>query len=333
MIEELLLSNIRLFEGPQEWRVPISPLTVFCGTNSAGKSTLLKTLLLLCQSPGNMPLNASGRLRLTGGMVDFGSYKSVVSHNETNRDIMLGITVSDTIEFRNLETLYRLREGQTKTELPPSPVSQLEYKLTVRFRCGVGHPDPADTAPTHRKRSAQQVFLKEANFDFESENDLQLSWRVVADEESSRHYLLMPREYFGASQEFRFMENSISSDVAYSSFEVLLRGMVPIGLWARAKGKKVKAAESEVGWSFFPLPPLVSETIRNLELELDRVHYLGPLRSPARRYYMTHLEVDPTMDAAGEFLPYVLRDQRDQDVFYVAPKGGTEFLANRFDTR
>jgi len=45
---------------------------------------------------------------------------------------------------------------------------------------------------------------------------------------------------------------------------------------------------------------------------------------------MTNLEVDPTMDAAGEFLPYVLRDQRDQHVSYVSPKGGTTAIRKPF---
>src|SRR5579862_9044054 len=65
MIEELLISNVRLFEGPEEWRIPLSGLTVFCGTNSAGKSTILKTLLLICQtnSDADAPSRV-GRLRL-----------------------------------------------------------------------------------------------------------------------------------------------------------------------------------------------------------------------------------------------------------------------------
>jgi hypothetical protein len=117
------------------------------------------------------------------------------------------------------------------------------------------------------------------------------------------------------------MEIGQEPGVKHARVEVLLRGLLPAGLWAQTKGRKPKESEDE-DWAFFPLPPLLSECTRDLEIEFDNVHYLGPLRSPARRYYMTNLEIDPKMDPVGEFLPYVLRDQRDQDVFYVPPKGG-----------
>ena len=49
---------------------------------------------------------------------------------------------------------------------------------------------------------------------------------------------------------------------------------------------------------------------QQLQAELSRVHYLGPLRSAAKRIYITKSDAVPAMDAAGDFLPYVLRDQR-----------------------
>ena len=41
MITAIELENARLFEGGG-WRFDLSPLTVLCGTNSAGKSTVLR---------------------------------------------------------------------------------------------------------------------------------------------------------------------------------------------------------------------------------------------------------------------------------------------------
>ena len=330
MIEEILVSNIRLFEGPDDWRIPLSPLTVFCGTNSAGKSTILKTLLLLCQTHSDDSVSSKvGRLRLTGGLVDFGSYQSLVSHNKINEDITFGITRHDSMEVRHLQSLLRIRgAGQSGSE-PPSPTTELEYKLSARFTCGIRRSETPEAKPglppsiSRRKGGPQQVFLKEASFDFRAENDLELSWKVVADNESDQYHILIPLDYLGvSSQGFQFMEIAQEPDAKHARVEVLLRGLLPVGLWAQAKGRKAKDAEDGGDWAFFPLPPLLSECIRDLELEFDNVHYLGPLRSPARRYYMTNLDIDPKMDPAGEFLPYVLRDQRDQDVFYVPPKGG-----------
>jgi predicted ATPase len=329
MIEELLVSNIRLFEGPEEWRIPLSPLTVFCGTNSAGKSTLLKTLLLLCQTQSDADApSRGGRVRLTGGLVDLGSYKSLVSHNGISKDIMFGITRHDTIEVRHLQALLRTRSSESPGPEPPSPTTELEYTLSVRFVCGVrGSETSAEKhakSPnvSRRQGGPQQVFLKAASFEFSAENNLNLSWKVVADDESDLYHILIPLDYFEVSSRgFQFMDIAREPDAKHARVEVLLRGLLPVGLWAQSKTKKQKQSEDADDWAFFPLPPLLGECSRDLEIEFGNIHYLGPLRSPARRYYMTNLEIDPKMDPAGEFLPYVLRDKRDQLVFYVPPKG------------
>jgi predicted ATPase len=49
------------------------------------------------------------------------------------------------------------------------------------------------------------------------------------------------------------------------------------------------------------------------------MHYLGPLRSPAQRYYVAPAEASEGLDPTGAFLPYVLRDQRTQRVPSVLP--------------
>lgn len=49
MITGIELENIRIFKG-KGWDFPLRPMTVFCGTNSVGKSTIIKSLLLLQQS-------------------------------------------------------------------------------------------------------------------------------------------------------------------------------------------------------------------------------------------------------------------------------------------
>jgi predicted ATPase len=329
MIEELLISNVRLFEGPEEWRIPLSGLTVFCGTNSAGKSTILKTLLLLCQTSSDSDAPSRvGRLRLSGGLVDFGNYQSIASHNRIDQDIVIGVTMRENMEIRHLRTLLKIRGGDAALTEIPSPITELEYSLTARFTCGLRHTNSAESNREQKpsmsglKTGQQHVFLKKASFEFHAEGDLELSWTIMSDDESDTYYILLPRDYFGASSRgFQFMEIDRELETKQVRVEVLLRGLLPMGFWAQSKTKQQKGPESGADWAFFPLPPLLRECSRDVEIELDNVHYLGPLRSPARRYYMTHLDIDPKMDPAGEFLPYVLRDQRDQDVFYVPPKG------------
>jgi predicted ATPase len=110
MITGIELGNIRLFDDLETWKFPLSPLTVFCGTNSAGKSTIFKALLLLMQSNIEPETErVGGRLRLVGPLVDLGTFESLVSHRETDREILLGVTNVGFAQTRNLNRLRSLR--------------------------------------------------------------------------------------------------------------------------------------------------------------------------------------------------------------------------------
>ena len=86
----------------------------------------------------------------------------------------------------------------------------------------------------------------------------------------------------------------------------------------------MKAGEEDEVSSFFPLPLLIREVINDLSAEFKSIHYLGPLRSPAKRFYLTNLDITPRLDAAGDFLPYVLRDRGEAIVTYFPPRGDHE---------
>src|SRR5690349_16251520 len=94
MIRSIELENARIFEG-SDWFFPLAPLTVLCGTNSAGKSTLLKVLLLLRQSLGVSETigTAKSRLRFAGSQVDLGDYTSFISHHQGYRDLLIGVSI------------------------------------------------------------------------------------------------------------------------------------------------------------------------------------------------------------------------------------------------
>jgi predicted ATPase len=49
MLTGVSVGNMRVFEG-DPWHFDLRPLTIFCGTNSSGKSTLLKALLVACEA-------------------------------------------------------------------------------------------------------------------------------------------------------------------------------------------------------------------------------------------------------------------------------------------
>jgi predicted ATPase len=97
MITGLALSNFKSIgktlivndEDITEGKLEFAPLTIFCGKNSSGKSTVLQSILLLAQTlKNNVP---SQTLVLNGPMVKLGSVDDIKSNFSTPKDIIIDI--------------------------------------------------------------------------------------------------------------------------------------------------------------------------------------------------------------------------------------------------
>lgn len=102
------LSNFKGFKDLDF--VTLNPLTVVCGTNNSGKSSLIKSLLLMKQSNienAQVTLNRYNNepLFLNGKYINLGSYIDVVHHHYNQEEIKLTWRVSNEVpEIRhNLE--------------------------------------------------------------------------------------------------------------------------------------------------------------------------------------------------------------------------------------
>lgn len=83
MIKQLHLKNFKCFT---EQQFEFSPLTVFCGSNSAGKSTAIQSLLSIIQNSDAM---ANGKFRLDGKLFSFGKLKDLLSHHPVDNEIII----------------------------------------------------------------------------------------------------------------------------------------------------------------------------------------------------------------------------------------------------
>jgi predicted ATPase len=91
MINSLEIENFKCFRSAS---FHFTPLTVFCGSNSAGKSTALQALLLLKQSYNNGSLNKN-RLSLAGEYFSFGHVKDIFSHEALGEEIKIKLDSSE----------------------------------------------------------------------------------------------------------------------------------------------------------------------------------------------------------------------------------------------
>lgn len=89
MLKSISLENYKCFKKLED--LEIAPLTVLCGANSCGKSTILKSLLTLKQSTN--PMNSSNGLLLNGDYVNNGDFDNIYSkYSEKNNEKSITFT-------------------------------------------------------------------------------------------------------------------------------------------------------------------------------------------------------------------------------------------------
>ncbi len=85
MINEVQLRNFKCYKKE---RFILSNLTVFCGNNSAGKSTVIQALLLALQN------DFSSKLQLTGDYIQPGSYDDIHNRNAEDDSLLINFITS-----------------------------------------------------------------------------------------------------------------------------------------------------------------------------------------------------------------------------------------------
>ena len=89
MINNIYVKNFKCFTE-QEFK--LAPLTIFCGSNSAGKSTAIQSILSVKQ---NIDALSRGTFQIGSELFNFGKLKDLLSHNPSDNEIVIGLN-----EFR-----------------------------------------------------------------------------------------------------------------------------------------------------------------------------------------------------------------------------------------
>lgn len=84
------VENLRSLERTPA--LPLRPITILVGRNSAGKSTFLRSFSLMRQS---LEARSSAPILWYGEYVDFGDYSAAVSYSDTKRDVSFSFEISD----------------------------------------------------------------------------------------------------------------------------------------------------------------------------------------------------------------------------------------------
>jgi predicted ATPase len=101
MLKSISLENYKCFKDKTD--INVAPLTVLCGVNSSGKSSILKSLLVLKQSAtGN---NKNFSISLSGDLVDSGNFNNVIYDGEDSASKTFKIINEFKIRNHNLASI------------------------------------------------------------------------------------------------------------------------------------------------------------------------------------------------------------------------------------
>ncbi|MGF1522842.1 MAG: DUF3696 domain-containing protein [Leptolyngbyaceae cyanobacterium] len=88
MLEAISLENFKSFKNLEE--LTLRPITILCGTNSCGKSSILQSILLLKQTIESQ--NPNQTLLLNGRLVRLGSFESIIFERNVDNKLIFDLT-------------------------------------------------------------------------------------------------------------------------------------------------------------------------------------------------------------------------------------------------
>ena len=248
MLKSIRLQHFRSFEESAE--AIVAPITLIYGANSAGKSSIIKSLLLLKQSLGDRG-EAASSLRFDGPIVDLGSARAVAHGHSFESPIRISIVF----------------------EISKTDQSRLSGSITFEVS--------SDEAKEDRLEIALQILGNSFVFRFEEKF---IPNRCFVLEPMSRSIFDEAMNVL-ATQNSRlelFPDLSTPSDPPVFAVSDLLPSVI-VGRVSRrqtVKTEKIILSPSEQYWNDF----LASE-LRTVFIEaVDRVSYLGPLRKSPNRF-------------------------------------------------
>jgi predicted ATPase len=331
MFRKIALENFKAFGERQE--MPLAPITLIYGPNSAGKSSIIQSLLWMKQTC-DPELNESNRLIFRGNLVDLGSFNSIVHRHESKLPIGIEMTVSKTSVSKSSGkwssatnfllglVLKKLRGSEDREG------SELSEVVLGRSASGGMEPGFQNLSPTRFKRLLRPVKLAENEAEykhFEPENESALRqlqefadgwiWRALRQRDFDEHT--------GETENLNDFFDDLFPDVPFSAkrFRLEMRGKEMSGsefifrMWQSPRrflpvlSSRVNSeshSQSATNAAATLVTRALQQSIQNVIAELAWITYLGPLRKPPERHYVLSGSGRGSVGKSGEFTAEVL---------------------------
>lgn len=122
MITQISLENFKVFK--QLKGMEIKPVTILCGTNSCGKSSILQSILLIRQTLESQISKQA--LLLNGGLVHLGIFENIIFEKKLDREV--------SFEFSFKTTKNDLSQGEAAIQKNGAGQAQRASQTIVTMR-------------------------------------------------------------------------------------------------------------------------------------------------------------------------------------------------------
>lgn len=267
LLAQIRLKNFKAFGGTET--APLAPLTLIYGKNSAGKSSIIQSLLLLKQSM------AAPRLVTQGEWADLGIFATAVHRHQTSRSIRVGVSFGSPpgALVAPLVASSRLMRSIDLT------FSEDELTQEVEHIAGVGF---GEYYAAFASKGGDSV--NDCKFELSLDGLQQL---LSAAAEPGMHY---PRTKAPITRANLSVVPLILRRNGEKSVLVAGKGILPTGEllteFSNPNGRQESTARSYIQRGL-ALSLSVTEELRAI---LANLTYLGPLRQSPKRYYARSAE-------------------------------------------
>ncbi len=170
MINSWTLKNFK--SVTDKTTLDFAPLTIFAGSNSSGKSTIIQSILMIAQTIQNSVRSKS--VILNGHMVKLGTFNDILSNGSAEETILVGFTITPNKNVsENKFNRYSIRSGEEIKKLvcefsfsaigPRKDLLQLQPKLE-ELNLKITRNDPR----LESKDSESEVSISRSNSSIES---------------------------------------------------------------------------------------------------------------------------------------------------------------------
>lgn len=298
MLRNISLTNFKSFQSLPG--LEIKPITILCGTNSCGKSSILQSILLLKQSLESQDPYKS--FLINGRFVHHGSFKNIIHGKNENDAITFDCTFRLPKELTRTSTISRqkrIRLFFIIREFLPLPEHRDKWQtLNIRYSVTLKASEKGELDYL-RPIIVSKLFVS-VGYSDSNGNDFDLSTVNIVHRKKNEYEVEWAnlRDRSNRTKTSHNLSGKMTSNINFSN-------LLPMDVVMKEDNDEGRRIMEPIIHT-----RMVGDVIREV---FDTYTYLGPLREhPARRYIYEDEVVE--IGVKGENAAYIYFAERDSDI-------------------